>query len=492
MPPGPSPRLEHVGAGAGRPEGCGRAAGRGARGCEKGQPRGAPAKQVPAAVILLAASRGRESHSCSPTGHLCEQHKGPFSPSRCYVISSLPGTGCADTAQALPSMVVREWFSQSWAWCRHPGLKPSLQFHCPRKGSGCAAQQAPGLPATVQGGCSTSITAEAWPKGSTVQLWHCRGVQSGAGDFQHSLRRPPSRNGLKRSNCSGSTVEGWSPPRTEMLSGHTAHSHCTPATGGRAKPQLSLGTTQPPAQQLAKQQLITMLTTCQCPSEELSHHRATARDHPHLLVLTEPGKCSLFPLSDHTPNSRGATQPHWLPDAGTGVSAGTKTPPSCASTGRERRLAASRTGTTSTASLLPAQHQQLRAAKNDGSALQKLLLTTSRSALCLLASFPRTNEKLHRENIYEQLQSFSFSFGEHLKENSVRERIHVPQLLGDHKPGLRVHQREVTKRFNVGGEEQWESLRRRRKALAFAVLFFPWFSLAGRAEPLLATDLCFK
>lgn len=194
MPPGPSPWLERVGAGAGRPEGCSWTAGRGARGCEKGQPRGAPAKQVLAATILLTASQGRESHSCSLMGHLCEQHKGPFSPSHCYVISSLPGTGCADT---LPSVVVREWFSRSWAWYRHPGLKSSLQFHCPRKGSGCAAQQAPGLPVMVQSGCSTSIMVEAQPKGSTVQLWGCREVQNGAGNSQRSLRRQPSRNGLE-------------------------------------------------------------------------------------------------------------------------------------------------------------------------------------------------------------------------------------------------------------------------------------------------------
>lgn len=74
--------------------GCGRTAGRGARVCEsgiagKGQPRGAPAKQVPATALLFAETLGRESCSCSPMRHLCEEHKDPFSPSRCYVILPL-------------------------------------------------------------------------------------------------------------------------------------------------------------------------------------------------------------------------------------------------------------------------------------------------------------------------------------------------------------------------------------------------------------------
>lgn len=60
---------------------------------------------MPAAAFPFAVTLGRESCSCSPMRHLCEQHKDPFSSSHCYVILSLLAL-VAQTwlrPQALPS-----------------------------------------------------------------------------------------------------------------------------------------------------------------------------------------------------------------------------------------------------------------------------------------------------------------------------------------------------------------------------------------------------
>lgn len=111
--------------------------------------------------------------------HLCEQHKDPFSPSRCYVILSLL------------ALVAQTRLHPQASGSLGPGLGADVRvsnllfkFHSPRKGSGCCSSAGAGAPCDSVGqlqrehhprtsttGWSPRLSVRSSTKGHTVLGW---------------------------------------------------------------------------------------------------------------------------------------------------------------------------------------------------------------------------------------------------------------------------------------------------------------------------------